>query len=172
MSAVSNKATLALCLLLVITNFVVIFSYYHWGTGEDTQPYKDQIELLIKQNDSLKVVALDLTNKADSLRGEIKDADSVIIEIDNWYEKELVNITNQPIAADVEFFTNYLSKVDSGFVDSNNSDTIKENKPNLSRTSKVQSRDSSTSIQDTAARRIEHKSSTVVGSKGTRNPKP
>lgn len=66
-----------------------------------------------------------LTNKIDSLNVELNllklqrdsllnviDSSKVKVEIiENWYEKELVNITNQPIAADVVFFSNYISEV-------------------------------------------------------------
>lgn len=84
----------------------------------------------------------------DSLRGEIKDVDSVIVKVNNWYEKELVDITNQLIASDVVFFTDYLSKVDSGFVDSDNPVTIKKDKSDLPRAQEIQPRDSSSANKD------------------------
>lgn len=67
-----------------------------------------------------------LTNKIDSLNNEIYllklerdslfniiDTSKVKVEIiNNWYEKELVDITNQSIASDVMFFSNYISEAD------------------------------------------------------------
>lgn len=144
-----SKYQCIVCTLLVILNFAVIFSYYNWGkTSEDITSYRNQIELLKAQNDSLNFVSSQLTHKVDSLRGEIKDVDSVIVKVNNWYEKELVDITNQPIASDVMFFTDYLSKVDSGFVDSDNPVAIKKDKSDLPRAQEIQPRDSSSANKD------------------------
>lgn len=54
--------------------------------------------------------------KVDTVFKHINDSIIVIIDssntkikyINNWYEKELIDITNQSVAADVEFFTKYL----------------------------------------------------------------
>ena len=77
------------------------------------------------RNTSVNPDYQNLTNKIDSLNVELNllklqrdsllnviDSSKVKVEvIENWYEKELVDITNQPIAADVEFFSNYISEV-------------------------------------------------------------
>lgn len=68
----------------------------------------------------------ELTNKIDSLNSELSllklERDSLLTIIDSskvkvkviehWYEKELTDITNQSIASDVVFFTEYLSQAD------------------------------------------------------------
>lgn len=68
----------------------------------------------------------ELTNKIDSLNSELSllklerdslltviDSSKVKVEvIEHWYEKELTDITNQSIASDVVFFTEYLSQAD------------------------------------------------------------
>ena len=68
----------------------------------------------------------ELVNHIDSLNGEISllklerdslhnviDSSKVKVDvIEHWYEKELTDITNQSIADDVVFFTEYLSEVD------------------------------------------------------------
>lgn len=68
----------------------------------------------------------ELTNKIDSLNSELNllklerdslltiiDSSKVKVEvIEHWYEKELTDITNQSIASDVVFFTEYLSQAD------------------------------------------------------------
>lgn len=77
------------------------------------------------RNTSVNPDYQNLTNKIDSLNVELNllklqrdsllnviDSSKVKVEvIENWYEKELVDITNQSIAADVEFFSNYISEV-------------------------------------------------------------
>lgn len=145
-----SKYQCIVCALLVILNFTVIFVYYNWERPvEDT--YRNQIEQLKAQNDSLNFVSSQLTHKMDSLRGEIKDVDSVIVEVNNWYEKELVDINDQPIASDVVFFTNYLSKADSGFIDSDNTYPIKKDKSDLPRAQEIQPRDSGFTNKDKTA---------------------
>lgn len=81
--------------------------------------------LLRTKNTSIVPDYQNLTNKIDSLNVELNllklqrdsllnviDSSKIKVEvIENWYEKELVDITNQPIAADVEFFSNYISEV-------------------------------------------------------------
>lgn len=76
------------------------------------------------RNTSINPDYQNLTNKIDSLNIELNllklqkdsllsiiDSSKVRVEIiENWYEKELVDITNQPVAADVEFFSKYISE--------------------------------------------------------------
>ena len=58
----------------------------------------------------LECVAELLNNKVDSLLIEIGKVDSIIVEINNTYEKDSNNIINQHISEDIMFFSNYLSK--------------------------------------------------------------
>ena len=69
----------------------------------------NHISLISKANDSLKSVI-------DTTKFEI------IINQEN-YEKDFIDITNQSIAADARFFSEYLSKDSARFNDSNNSST-------------------------------------------------
>ncbi len=73
----------------------------------------NHISLISKANDSLKSVI-------DTTKFEI------IINQEN-YEKDFIDITNQPIRDDIEFFTRYLSESYERLIDSNNSSTIKAN---------------------------------------------
>ncbi len=73
----------------------------------------NHISLISKANDSLKSVI-------DTTKFEI------IINQEN-YEKDFIDITNQPIRDDIEFFTRYLSESCERLIDSNNSSTIKAN---------------------------------------------
>lgn len=70
----------------------------------DTNKYEMTIDSLNKE-----VRKLEITN--DSLISVITNSKGKIDTINNWYEKEFINITNQPIANDVVFFTEYLSEV-------------------------------------------------------------
>lgn len=60
--------------------------------------------------DTIKIKEIEILN--DSIITIIDSSNTKIQYINNWYEKELVNITNQSIASDVEFFTNYLETKD------------------------------------------------------------
>lgn len=71
-------------------------------------PDTDKYEMTI---DSLNKEIRDLANTNDSLISVITNSKGKIDTINNWYEKELIDITNQPIANDVVFFTEYLSEV-------------------------------------------------------------
>ena len=53
----------------------------------------------------------ELVNHIDSLNSEISSSKVKVDVIEHWYEKELTDITNQSIADDVVFFTEYLSEV-------------------------------------------------------------
>ena len=61
--------------------------------------------------DSLNKEIRDLANTNDSILGVIATSNGKIDTIKYTYEKEFINITNQSIANDVVFFTEYLSEV-------------------------------------------------------------
>lgn len=163
-----NKIAISIAILLAIL-IAILYCYYNWGRVENTIPYENKIDSLKLVNDSLSTINIDLTSKIDSLKGEVGVSDSIIIEIDHWYEKGLDSITNQSIADDAQFFSNYLSKIDSGFVNSNNSDSIKENKFNLSRTSETQIGDSTVRKKNRFTTRSKHDTTAITSSKGSAN---
>lgn len=104
--------------LLVITNIVVIYSYYNWGRVENSS--QSIIDSLNNSNDSLIIKNKLLNNEIDSLYREVNKTDSVIIEIDKWYEKNLDDIVSLPDSGQLLFFTNYLSKNRSRLSSNNN----------------------------------------------------
>ena len=65
--------------------------------------YEQAIDSLNKE-----VRKLEITN--DSLISVITNSKGKIDTINNWYEKELIDITNQSIAADASFFAEYVSQ--------------------------------------------------------------
>lgn len=71
-------------------------------------PDTDKYEMTI---DSLNKEIRDLANTNDSILSVIVTSNGKIDTIKYTYEKEFINITNQPIANDVVFFTEYLSEV-------------------------------------------------------------
>lgn len=71
-------------------------------------PDADKYEMTI---DSLNKEIRDLANTNDSILGVIATSNGKIDTIKYTYEKEFINITNQPIVDDVVFFTEYLSEV-------------------------------------------------------------
>lgn len=117
----------------LITALLVIFSFsIGWFVASLVEPpiqeedYTNKVDSLLIVNDSISIQNNLLKEQIDSLELLSNKVDSVIIEIEHWYEKELVDITNQSISSDIRFFTEYLSKTDSGFVSSNNPESIKE----------------------------------------------
>lgn len=69
----------------------------------DNTKYEQAIDSLNKE-----VRKLEITN--DSLISVITNSKGKIDTINNWYEKELIDITNQSIAADASFFAEYVSQ--------------------------------------------------------------
>ena len=65
--------------------------------------YEQAIDSLNKE-----VRKLEVTN--DSLICAITNSKNKVDTINNWYEKELIDITNQSIAADASFFAEYVSQ--------------------------------------------------------------
>lgn len=108
-------------LICIVSTMVLMDRYY---VPKGVQPNKDYEEL-IENIDSLSSHVESLNKEKDSLQMVIDTTKSKIDTINHWYEKELIDIVNQPIGDDVRFFSDYLSKTHPGFIDSNNSDTIK-----------------------------------------------
>ena len=69
----------------------------------DNTKYEQAIDSLNKE-----VRKLEITN--DSLISVITNSKGKIDTINNWYEKEFIDITNQSIAADASFFAEYVSQ--------------------------------------------------------------
>lgn len=82
-----------------------------WFTKEpasvvpDNTQYEQVIDSLNKEVNKLVV-----TN--DSLQLVVDAAKAKVEVINHWYEKTLIDVTNQSIADDVRFFADYVSKVD------------------------------------------------------------
>ena len=108
------------CILLFAVNLRL------WIYGLDKESSYN-VDSLIIVNDSLYNKSEELRFSIDSLKNKSSKVDSVIIEVEKKYEKDLVNITNQSCASDVLFFTKYLSKNSTRFLNSNNSTTIEAN---------------------------------------------
>lgn len=85
-------------LIIVVLLFWISTFYYSHENPIDSKVDTIKIKEIEYINDSIKIVI-------DSSKTKIK-------YIDNWYEKELIDITNQSISADIEFFTNYLETQD------------------------------------------------------------
>ena len=123
----SKKVAYIIIALLVITNVVAIYLYYYSISREEAIQYQEKIDSLYYSNDSLEIINQLLINKIDSLSREIGTVDSVIVEIDHWYEKNLDSISSLPDDGQLQFFTDYLSKNSSRFSSSHNNDSIKTN---------------------------------------------
>lgn len=95
---------------LILFGIIVIIIAAIFLKGKEEAPRYPSYQELINKVDSLNGELRELQLERDSLKGSI-DSSKVRVEIiENWYEKELINITNQPIASDVKFFSEYLSE--------------------------------------------------------------
>jgi hypothetical protein len=122
-----NILVVIFCVLLVLTN--VTLWTYNWKYMKSDE-YNEEVsrlnglkDSLINVNDSLILVSKELSTSVDSLKNEVGKVDSVVVETEKVYEKDFIDITNQSIAADARFFSEYLSEDSTRFNDSNNSPT-------------------------------------------------
>lgn len=122
-----NILVVIFCVLLVLTN--VTLWTYNWKYMKSDE-YNEEVsrlnglkDSLINVNDSLILLSKELSTSVDSLKNEVGKVDSVIVETEKVYEKDFIDITNQSIAADARFFSEYLSEDSTRFNDSNNSPT-------------------------------------------------
>lgn len=118
-----NKAAVILCIILVIANIILLG--YNCKSSK-SESYNKELLHLNGLNDSLNKISKELKLEIDSLRKQSIKSDSVITEIKVAYEKEFIDIVNQPISADVKFFTEYLSENCAGFSDSDYSATTEK----------------------------------------------
>ena len=89
-----------LCLIIVIVRLLI--------APEEKQPdYEELIRYINFLNNEVHCLELE----RDSLYSVIDSSKSRINVIERWYEKELIDITNQPVADDVVFFSEYLSEI-------------------------------------------------------------
>lgn len=134
----ANKIAIIIAILLALTNGIIIYVYYNWGENSNTSVEYNKIDSLKSKNDSLTKINNILLLKIGSLEKEISSVDSIIGNINKSYEEVRDSIITQPVTDDILFFSEYLSKTDSGFFSINNSDSVKTNKSNISGTSEIQ----------------------------------
>lgn len=95
-------------IVVILLAIVLTGNFFFKGRNTSVNP---DYQNLTNKIDSLNVELNLLQLQRDSLLNVIDSSKVKVEVIENWYEKELVDITNQPIAADVEFFSNYISEV-------------------------------------------------------------
>ena len=85
---------------------IALYSYFQPKEEVPTLDYQS----LVNGIDSLNIELDILKLQNDSLRSVIDSSKVKVKVVEHWYEKELSDITNQSIADDVVFFTEYLSE--------------------------------------------------------------
>lgn len=78
-----------------------------WLTPTKEPDYNELVNHIDSLNSEISLLKL----QRDSLHNVIDSSKVKVDVIEHWYEKELTDITNQSIADDVVFFTEYLSEV-------------------------------------------------------------
>lgn len=107
---------------------IIYLLWYMYELERDIpQQPNNNYQELIHDLDSLNSKLDSLLLERDSLTQVIDSSKANVEYINKWYEKTLIDITNQSIASDVVFFTEYISKTDKGFVNSNNATAVKSN---------------------------------------------
>ena len=101
-----------ICIILVLIGYNI---YIRISFNQEREELLDSFN-----NDSIRAKNDTIVLKRDSIVEK-----RILLEKD--YETETTTINNQSIASDVEFFSNYLSKYDERFVDSNFSYSTKAN---------------------------------------------
>ena len=92
---------------IAVTAIIVIVTSCSKRKQVIPQPNYVKLERTI---DSLNNEVNILKLQRDSITYSIKSSEVKIITNNHYYEKKLVDISNQPVASDVQFFTNYLSE--------------------------------------------------------------
>ena len=88
---------------------------------------EEEYKELVQDIDSLSSHINNITKERDSLFTVIDTAKAKVVIIEKKYEKDYIDITNQSIRDDIEFFSNYISQNDARLSNSNNSSSVKEN---------------------------------------------
>lgn len=95
-------------LWLVILCLVGVLIWTWLTPTKEPQPdYNELVNHIDSLNSEISLLKL----QRDSLHNVIDSSKVKVDVIEHWYEKELTDITNQSIADDVVFFTEYLSEV-------------------------------------------------------------
>ena len=89
-----------------------------------TSPSDDYKELVHSIDSLTNHISL-ISKTNDSLKSVIDTTKFEIIINQEKYEEDFINITNQPIGDDIEFFTKYLSESYERFFGSDNPSTVK-----------------------------------------------
>ena len=112
--------------LICIVATIVLMDYFYVPKDKGLRTEEEYRELVL-DIDSLSSHIDNITKERDSLSLVIDTAKSKVVIIEKKYEKDYIDIINQSIRDDIEFFSNYLSQNDSRLFNSNNSSSAKEN---------------------------------------------
>lgn len=112
--------------LICIVATMVLMDRFYVPKDKGLRTEEEYRELVL-DIDSLSSHIDNITKERDSLSLVIDTAKSKVVIIEKKYEKDYIDITNQSIRGDIEFFSNYLSQNDSRLFNSNNSSSVKEN---------------------------------------------
>lgn len=112
------------CIVATIAIAVMSEFYVPKDKGLKTE---EEYKELVQDIDSLSSHIDTITKERDSLSTVIDTAKAKVVIIEKKYEKDYIDITNQSIRDDIEFFSDYISQNDARLSNSNNSSSVKEN---------------------------------------------
>lgn len=116
---------LLVALVCIVATMVLMDKFYvPKDRGLRTE---EEYKELVQDIDSLSSYIDNITKERDSLSLMIDTAKAKVVIIKKKYEKDYINIANQSIRDDIEFFSDYLSQNDARLSNSNNSSSVKEN---------------------------------------------
>lgn len=118
-------SNLLVALICIVATIVLMDKFYiPKDKGLRTE---EEYKELVQDIDSLSSHINNITKERDSLSTVIDTAKAKVVIIEKKYEKDYIDITNQSIGDDIEFFSNYISQNDTRLSNSNNSSSVEEN---------------------------------------------
>lgn len=104
------KKYLGPVILVIVGVICILISIYNFNRKKAPIKQEPNYTELKRTIDSLNNKVAVLKVKNDSISHSIKDSKIRTVIKTKEYEKKLVDVTNQPVAFDIQFFTDYLSK--------------------------------------------------------------
>lgn len=109
-SWLTNSKEVAWIVLVIVILITICVLFKGSKTQVPVAAPNPTYQQLVHKVDSLKDEINILTLQRDSIVSTIHTSDYKVRTINHWYEKKFIDISNQPVAADIRFFSEYISQ--------------------------------------------------------------
>ena len=106
----TNSKEVAWIVLVIVILITICVLFKGSKTQVPVTAPNPTYQQLVHKVDSLKDEINILTLQRDSIVSTIHTSDYKVRTINHWYEKKFIDINNQPVAADIRFFSEYISQ--------------------------------------------------------------